>query len=341
MLFTHIQLDDFDLLEILRRMATSSSIALEHLSDFIYYSYGFYSSLYEEPLYAPFKVHRLEALGDLARYRMTLAAHLAPSLTTAAGPEFGGHALASLPAPEPPAARIDAGSAAYEASMGARGLHTQRGELVPPTVRQGYRTRDRELRDQPANGKLHHHIAMLCREDETLQFLYHYTKSMTALHPFPTARESVLALFGPAVTSKRLLPQARTAELFVVLHGMLFTHIQLDDFDIVLARFLEKQQLDSFEEREWIMMAVTNLAAALDSGRSSGVLRKTGAFGEKKERTRFQRSTQDWPGVAGSSSVMRHVTSRASAEPDNCVRLRTGDALNPVGQTPYCGRAGG
>ncbi|KZV80103.1 hypothetical protein EXIGLDRAFT_781425 [Exidia glandulosa HHB12029] len=45
-------------------MATPSSIALEHLSDFIYYSYGFYSTLYEEPLYAPFKAHWLKALGD-------------------------------------------------------------------------------------------------------------------------------------------------------------------------------------------------------------------------------------------------------------------------------------
>lgn len=94
---------------------------------------------------------------------------------------------------------------------------------------------------------------------------------MTALHPFPTARESVLALFGPAVTIKRLLPEARTADLFVVLHDMLFTHIQLDDFDIVLARFLVKLQLDSIEEREWIMMGVTNLADG-------------GAFGEKKEK---------------------------------------------------------
>ncbi|KZV78113.1 hypothetical protein EXIGLDRAFT_790014 [Exidia glandulosa HHB12029] len=107
---------------------------------------------------------------------------------------------------------------------------------------------------------------------------------MTTLHPFLTARESVLALVGPAVTSKRLHPEALTDDLFVVLHGMLFTHIRLDYFNIVLARFLEKLQLDSIEEREWIMMGITNLAAVLDYGRSSGVLRKTDAFGEKKEK---------------------------------------------------------
>lgn len=118
---------------------------------------------------------------------------------------------------------------------------------------------------------------------------------MTTLHPFMTAREYVLALFGPAVTRKKLLPEARTADLFVVLHGMLFTRIQLDDFDIVLARFLEKLQLDSIEEREWIMMDVTNFAAVLDFGRSSCVLRKTGAFGQTKEKeTEKPRSGVKW-----------------------------------------------
>jgi protein SMG6 len=106
---------------------------------------------------------------------------------------------------------------------------------------------------------------------------------MTVLHPFSTARESVQNLFGNALTAKRLQPEAKAAELFVVLHGMLFTNIQLDEFETILARFLEKLQLDVLEEREWIMMAVTNLAAVLDYGKSYGVLRSAGVIGEKKD----------------------------------------------------------
>lgn len=119
--------------------------------------------------------------GTLARYRMALAAHLSPSPTAAAGPESGGHTLASLPAPEPPAARIDASPSP---SIGAAALVTF--ELEPE--REQWRNIARNsygdgLRDQPGNGKLHHHIAMLCREDETLQSLYHYTKRY-AVHSF-------------------------------------------------------------------------------------------------------------------------------------------------------------
>lgn len=45
-----------------------------------------------------------------------------------------------------------------------------------------------------------------------------------------------------------------------------------------------KLHLDSIEDCEWITMDITNLAAVLEYGRSSGVLRKTQAFGEKKEK---------------------------------------------------------
>ena len=53
--------------------------------------------------------------------------------------------------------------------------------------------------------------------------------SLPAL-PFETARESVLRLWLPAAQVRRMAPDARVPELFVSLHGMLFTNIQLDDF---------------------------------------------------------------------------------------------------------------
>ncbi len=66
---------------------------------------------------------------------------------------------------------------------------------------------------------------------------------MVALHPFSTARESVLAMWSPAAQARRQAPDAKLSELFVLLHGMLFTNIQLDDFKRVLERFQEKLQL--------------------------------------------------------------------------------------------------
>ena len=51
---------------------------------------------------------------------------------------------------------------------------------------------------------------------------------MIATHPFETAHESVLPLWLPPAQARRLAPDTRALELFVFLHGMLFTRIQLD-----------------------------------------------------------------------------------------------------------------
>jgi protein SMG6 len=95
---------------------------------------------------------------------------------------------------------------------------------------------------------------------------------MTALNAYPTSRESIQPLFA-AAQSRRNLAEAKAPELFVLLHGMLFTHIQLDDFHPTLARFLERLQLDGAQEREWIMMAVVNVGALLEYGKSDALLR--------------------------------------------------------------------
>ena len=60
-------------------------------------------------------------------------------------------------------------------------------------------------------------------------------RSMVAFHPFSIAREFVLAMWAPA----RQAPDIRLTELFV-LHGMLFTNIQLDDFKRIMERFQGK-----------------------------------------------------------------------------------------------------
>ena len=95
---------------------------------------------------------------------------------------------------------------------------------------------------------------------------------MTASNAYPTSRESIQPLFA-AAQSRRNLAEAKAPELFVLLHGMLFTHIQLDDFHPTLARFLERLQLDGAQERDWIMMAVVNVGALLEYGKSDALLR--------------------------------------------------------------------
>jgi protein SMG6 len=105
---------------------------------------------------------------------------------------------------------------------------------------------------------------------------------MTTLHPFLTSRESILSIWSHAAQARRSLPDAKASDLFILLHGMLFTNIQLDDFQPTLARFIERQEIEGAEEREWIMMGIVNIASIMEYGRPGGVLRKVGCVGSKE-----------------------------------------------------------
>ncbi|KAI0362699.1 hypothetical protein OH77DRAFT_1529844 [Trametes cingulata] len=144
----------------------------------------------------------------------------------------------------------------------------------------------RGLAITPNSGKLQHHLGLLCRDkdgsDEELRGVYHFVKSMVAFHPFSTARESVLAMWTPAYQARRQAPDARLTELFVCLHRMLFTNIQLDDF----------KRGEQVEEREWIMMALINIGSLFEYGRPTAVLRRVAGI---ETRT---------PGAPGASPIL-------------------------------------
>ncbi|KAI0029640.1 hypothetical protein K488DRAFT_35566, partial [Vararia minispora EC-137] len=283
------------LLENLRRSSLHSIVALEHLQSFIYFAYTFYASLYEEVNLSAFRAGWLEALGDLARYRMAVAAMLpqpayASSYLTATNASGSG-GLTPYPILTPtstmgnasdnsdmPLARIDDSPSPSVGIVAARNF-----ELEPEKER--WRAMAREwygagVADTPGAGKLHHHLGLLSREaeGEELRGIYHFTKSMIATHPFSTSRESVLPIWSQAAQARRMQADASAADLFVLLHGMLFTNIQLDDFAAVQGRLLERLAIDAPERREWMMMACVNIAAILEYGRPNGLLRRVGAL---------------------------------------------------------------
>ncbi|KAJ7721075.1 hypothetical protein DFH07DRAFT_1008258 [Mycena maculata] len=309
------------LLESLRRASFTSPLALEHLQDFIYYAYTFYTGLLEEPTLNPFKSGWLEALGDLARYKMSVAAMVGgrteagaaltlDAVSAAADPAAPANLLAppAVPAPksvsDAPAARIDDSPSPSIGVAAARLL-----DVEPEKERWRCIARDwygAGIADQPGHGKLHHHLGLLSREvapREELRGVYHFVKSMTTLHPFMTSRESVLPMWSAAAQARRALPEAHLVDLFVLLHGMLFTNIQLDDFAPTLARFIERLEIEGAEEREWIMMAIVNICAVLEYGKPTGVLKKAGGVG-----------TRDMSGA--SAAAMRVMAKRASAADD-------------------------
>ncbi|KAN0128906.1 hypothetical protein V8E53_013279 [Lactarius tabidus] len=64
----------YRLLENLRRYSLNSRIALEYLQEFIYYAYTFYTALLDRETFSDYRPGWLEALGDLARYCIVIAA---------------------------------------------------------------------------------------------------------------------------------------------------------------------------------------------------------------------------------------------------------------------------
>lgn len=181
------------LLEALRRQCTTSSLALEHLQDFIYYAYKFYTGLLEEPALESFKSGWLEALGDLARYRMAVSGHVAKavhrgSLLTANAVSYAAAAGEKSRADkvkttsgksnvsEKFAPRIDDSPSPSIGLAAARLL-----EVQPEKER--WRQIGKEwyaqgLVETPGMGKLHHYLGLLSREKEgeELRGVYHFVK---------------------------------------------------------------------------------------------------------------------------------------------------------------------
>ena len=90
-------------------------------------------------------------------------------------------------------------------------------------------------------------------------------------------------------------------DLFVRLHGMLFTRIDLDSFSPVMSRYMERLEEDArlsvggnatITQVDWIIMAAVNLAAVLQYG-TSGVVRK--ALSMEGQERRRQGDNSDSP----------------------------------------------
>ncbi|BGP08709.1 hypothetical protein JCM10049v2_004558 [Rhodotorula toruloides] len=308
--------------------SSSSANVLEHLIEYCQWAYTFYSQLLDEPLVAILQAAWIEQLGDLARYRMAVAGlasrvHAAQQQTsasaslTAAALDAHEKGEAEDAKPPRPADAASIGQAALN-DWDLEEQETWR-EIAKDWYGQG-------LAENPGTGRLQHHLALLSKGDE-LRSLYHYCKSLTAAHPYVSARESILPLFEDEHQARRTQPDVTKAELFVHLHGMLFTKISLDDFDECLERFVERLREEGwalnkakddwtsmeqdanapFGDREWFMLGIINIAALLQYGAEDGVLRKL-----------MNRDSYDAPEAAGSSrrhgqhASTRHVASASN-----------------------------
>ncbi|KDN48528.1 hypothetical protein K437DRAFT_83968 [Tilletiaria anomala UBC 951] len=329
---------------------------LDHLTEFIYFAYAFYSNLLESEILRVFKSAWIESLGDLARYRMAVAG-LSAALNRSAKNCNGGvrnkarrvlvrqqHQQQSTSVTEAKItnlARIDdedndeGGSAARppphvagleRASIGSDALgdwELEEKETWRITARDWYA---KGLADMPGTGRLHHHLGILSRNEE-LRALHHFCRSLTASHPFLSARESMLPLFDPKLQSRRQGSDASLTDLFVCMHGMIITRVQLDDFEDVFQRFLfALQDVDpsgrsspdvmstaSISSAEWMMMATANVAAILQHGAEDAIFATaTDAASQESQARKTERIEAKTP-----TAIILSQNSKVSSPPSS------------------------
>ncbi|SPO37864.1 uncharacterized protein PSFLO_03341 [Pseudozyma flocculosa] len=269
-----------------RSVRACGSELLDHLTEFIYFAYAFYTTLFETEKFRVFRRAWIESLGDLARYRMAVAGLAASlSLDDDSGVRNKAERSERRRAEHMRIDDDDGGDdgfgydrAGFEepamdgASIGSDALgdwEFVEKETWRQTARDWYA---RGLAEAPGVGRLHHHLGILSKNDE-LRALYHLCRSLTAAHPFASAKETILSLFDHEHQSRRLQGDASVEDLFIYLHGALISRVQLDDFDEVFARLREKMGSEGvlvcqhpLTESTWMVMASINSAGLLQYG---------------------------------------------------------------------------
>ena len=123
---------------------------------------------------------------------------------------------------------------------------------------------------RPTVGRLYHHLAILARP-YSLEQLSLYTRSLTCIGPFESARDSILTLFNPILRGK----PSSFETVLIELHAILFTSQpsnSLARFDEALEK-LENGLLDEYISRapsrlkeKLVHAAVSNIAALFEYG---------------------------------------------------------------------------
>lgn len=157
--------------------ATSASArALEHLTDYILDAYSFYTALLDENVVSTFRSAWIEALGDLARYKMAVANHVS-LMTAAVEPrEPVLVPLARIDEDEPP---VPSGN-----SIGkdvADSWDVEDRETWRTTARDWYAM---GVAEKPGEGRLHHRLALISRDvkGDEQRALYHFSKRSVSRH---------------------------------------------------------------------------------------------------------------------------------------------------------------
>ncbi|KAL8811557.1 MAG: hypothetical protein Q9200_001700 [Gallowayella weberi] len=130
---------------------------------------------------------------------------------------------------------------------------------------------------RPEVGRLYHHLAILARPFSLSQLAY-YTRSLSSVEPFDSARGSIMTLFQPILDGKtQQNPRTKALEIaYIRAHGILFDRPQEEgEFQEIVAS-IRNGLLDGYIDRvtsnfkeQGLYIAVANIAAFFEYGGSS------------------------------------------------------------------------
>lgn len=129
---------------------------------------------------------------------------------------------------------------------------------------------------RPGIGRLYHHLAILARPFSLSQLAY-YTRSLSSVEPFDSARVSVMALFQPVLDGKTFSHhRVKALELaYIKLHGVLFDRPQDEETFRETLISIQNGLLDAYIDRitsnfkeQGLYIATANIAGLFQYGGS-------------------------------------------------------------------------
>ncbi|CAJ2503993.1 Uu.00g113870.m01.CDS01 [Anthostomella pinea] len=147
----------------------------------------------------------------------------------------------------------------------------------------------------PTTGRLYHHLAILARPN-ALQQLFYYTKSLCVPIPFASARDSIMTLFDPVLSTNEANHHPRLIPIdvaFVKAHGILFSNKSPDNFVPAVNAFLEKLDVHiGRTTRRWMEcgyhIGIANCCSLLSYGQEENVIMK--AISSRPDETKTDQS---------------------------------------------------
>lgn len=166
---------------------------------------------------------------------------------------------------------------------------------------------NQEADRSPDLGRIQHHLAVLARPD-ALQQLFHYTKALVCVRPFPNARESITLLLNPYHTQlHHPYHEERMVTAFLATHAVLFTKGPTEQFITRANHFLSLFRGDirrlKRQGQQGVDFMSINFASVLQYGEPEAVMALE--FSQKQGETIAQAHAfaLEWTSSAAAASL--------------------------------------